>query len=158
MMRTHARSQANQRAVCKRSAKRHRNISVVGAITLSGFTHVYPFDGAVDEEKFLGYLDELLPKLSPEQVLVMDNVRFHHCEKVKDKIEKAKIQLIYLPPYHPELNPIEEAWSCVKRTLRSLKARTTADYVNALKEAIKNVTPDKIKGFFKHAGYSGQPA
>ena len=156
MMRTHARAPVNQRAVCKKSAKRYQNISVVGTIGLSGFTHVYPFDGGVDEERFLTYLDDLLPKLSSKQILIMDNVRFHHCERVKDKIKKAGIRLIYQPPYHPELNPIEEAWSCVKRKLRSLKARTIPDYIDALKEAVKDVTPDKIKGFFKHAGYSGQ--
>tara|TARA_Y100000031_G_C8148841_1_gene351353 strand:- start:14 stop:490 length:477 start_codon:yes stop_codon:yes gene_type:complete len=157
MMRTHARSLVNQRAFCKKSAKRYQNISVVGAMALSGFKHVYPFDGAVDEEKFLSYLDELLPKLSSKETLIMDNVRFHHCERVKDKIRKAGIRLIYLPPYHPELNPIEEAWSCVKRTLRSLKARTISTYTDALNQAIENVTPTKIKGFFKHAGYSDQP-
>jgi len=158
MMRTHARSLVNKRAFCKKSAKRHQNISVVGAIGLSGFKHVYPFDGAVDEEKFLSYLDNLLPKLSDEQILIMDNVRFHHCKSVKEKIQKAGIRLIYLPPYHPELNPIEEAWSCVKRTLRSLKARTISAYTDALSQAIENVTPGKIKGFFEHAGYSDQPA
>mgnify|MGYP002015665423 CR=1 FL=1 len=158
MTRTHARAPVGERAVCKHSAKRYSNISIVGAISLVGFKHFYPFDGSVDEERFLMFLDELLPKLSLESVLVMDNVRFHHCDSVKEKIEASGKRVIYLPPYHPDLNPIEEGWSCVKRTLRSLKTRTIPDYLDALKSACQNVTASMAGGFFRHSGYSVQSA
>jgi len=158
MERTHARSRKGHRAFCKRSARRHENISVIGAVSLDGFKHVYPFACSVNEDLFLMYLDELLPKLSHDQVVVMDNVRFHHCDAVKARFKAAKIRLIYLPPYHPELNPIEEAWSCVKGTLRSLRARTIPDYLKALQQGIANVTKSKLEGFFRHAGYLAQLA
>mgnify|MGYP001383410885 CR=1 FL=1 len=155
---THARAPIGERAVCKHSAKRCQNISIVGAISLDGFEHFHPFDGSVDEDRFLMFLDDLLPKLSQESVLVMDNVRFHHCESVKDKITSSGRRLIYLPPYHPELNPIEEGWSLVKGSIRRFKPRTISDYVEGLKSACKKVSASIARGFFKHAGYSVQPA
>ena len=157
MNRTHARAPKGERAFCKKSGGYSENISVIGAVSLNGFEHVYPFSRSVDEDRFLMYLEELLPKLSKDHVVVMDNVRFHHCDRVKERFKEFGIKLLYLPPYHPELNPIEEAWSCIKRTLRKLKARTIPDYLDALREGINKVTAQHLEGFFRHAGYLVQP-
>lgn len=150
---SHARAPRGQRAVCKRSTQRGRNISIAGAIGLSGFKALYPYDGAVNTERFLDFLDKLLPKLQKDNILVMDNVRTHHTQVVKEKINAAGLKVIYLPPYHPELNPIEEAWFVIKNMLRKCKSRNLDEYIKALEISKAEVTPQKIKGFFKHSGY-----
>lgn len=157
MERTHARAPAGARAVCKRSAGYSSNISVVGAVSLNGFEHTAAFDGSVDTERFLLFLDGLIPKLSKGHVLVMDNVRFHHSVAVKSKLAAAEIRVLYLPPYHPELNPIEEVWSHIKTTLRSYKARTIPRYVTALQDGLGRIKSEMMEAYFRHAGYGDQP-
>jgi len=154
MTRTHAHAPLGERAICKHSLSYQSNISMVGAIILKGICELYPYDGSIDGERFLSFLERLIPKLNPHQVVVMDNLRVHHMKVVKERFARAKIRLLYLPPYSPESNPIEEAWSIIKRILRSLEATTIAAFIEAMNLAKENVTIDKIAGFFKHAGYA----
>lgn len=155
MTRLFARSQIGTRACCKRTSGRASNISIIGAISLAGVEALYPFDGPIDGERFLFFLDEkLLPNLERGQTLVMDNLRVHHIQAVKERCAKAGVGLIYLPPYSPERNPIEEAWSVVKGVFRRLEARTIVEYINTLQAAKEALTVDKIKGFFRHANYA----
>ncbi len=154
MTRTHARAPLGERAVCKHSSAYQSNISMVGAITLQGMCELYPYDGSIDGERFLSFLDRLIPKLAPHQVVVMDNLRVHHMKEVKERFAQANIRLLYLPPYSPEQNPIEEAWSIIKRVLRSLEANTIASFIDAMNTASESVTIDKIAAFFRHAGYA----
>ena len=139
----------------KRPYNRGSNISVVGALRLSGISALYPYDGAVDSSQFLSFLDEkLIPTLKPGDAVVMDNVRIHHIGEVAEKIEAQKARVLYLPTYHPELNPIEEAWSKIKNTLKKAEARTIAAYVDALESAKAAVSPENIAAWFRHAGYA----
>lgn len=155
MTRTHARAPKGERATAKRSGGHASNISLVGAVRLSGMNALYPYDGPVDGERFLSFLDnELLPTLKRGDVLVMDNLRVHHIAEVKIKVEQAGVRLLYLPPYSPELNPIEEIWSVVKRAFRSLEARTISTFIDAMHHARSLVTTTKLEGVFKHAGYA----
>jgi transposase len=136
------------------SVNRGSNISLVGAIRLDGINALYPYDGAVDGERFVSFLrDQLIPTLRAGDVIVMDNLRVHYIEPVRTMIEEANARLLYLPPYHPELNPIEEAWSKIKNILRRAEARTISGFVDALKCAKKLVSKDDACGYFKHAGY-----
>jgi transposase len=121
---------------------------------MSGMCALYPYDGPIDGERFLDFLDfHLLPNLRPGDVLVMDNLRVHHIKEVKERADKAEIKLLYLPPYSPELNPIEEAWSIIKRIFRSMEAKTISAFVSALNCARAAITPSKIQNLFRHAGY-----
>jgi transposase len=115
---------------------------------------LYPYHGSIDGERFLSFSERLIPKLNHRQVVVMDNLRVHHMKAVKERFAQANIRLLYLPPYSPEPNPIEEAWSIIKRILRSLEATTIAAFIDAMNLAKENVTIDKIAAFFKHAAYA----
>ncbi len=84
----------------------------------------------------------------------MDNLRVHHTKEVKDKFEKAKIKILYLPPYSPERNPIEESWSKIKNILRSVGANSIADFIDAMVKAKNAITTENATAFFRHAGYA----
>jgi len=112
----------------------------------------YPFDGAVDGDRFLSFLEEKVLKiLKPGDFLILDNVRFHHIEAVRVTLATVGAKPLFLPPYTPELNPIEEAFSLIKGTLKRLEARTISTYVDALEIGRALVTPEKIRGYFDHA-------
>lgn len=146
----------NERAYDKRPANRGSNISIAGAIKASGFQAFYPYDGAINSERFLEFVENrLLPKMASEDVLIMDNCRIHHSRMVKERLKELSIQTLYLPPYSPELNPIEEAWSAVKEGLRRKKPRTIPDYVEGLVGACGNIDSTKCNGFFRHAAEFG---
>ncbi len=157
MTRTYARCLEGERAFFKCPGNRGGNISLVGAMRLDEEPILYPFDGAVDGERFLAFLDNhLIPRLKEGDVLVMDNCRIHHIKEVAERLNKVGARALYLPPYSPELNPIEEAWSLIKGAFRSLEARTISAYIDALKIAQDLVTPAKIRAYFLHAGYACQ--
>ena len=152
MTRTHARSLQGKRAFYKRPASRGGNISLVGAIRLRESPVLYPFDGAVDGERFLYFLKHhLVPTLRVGDVVVMDNCRTHHIADVKTLLGTVGATPLFMPPYSPELNPIEEAWSLIKSIFKSLEARTLSAYIDALESARQAVTPEKIKAYFAHA-------
>jgi transposase len=152
MTRSHARSVQGKRAFYKRPAKRGGNISLVGAIRLGKSPVLYPFDGAVDGERFLYFLEHhLLPTLQTGDVVIMDNCRTHHIADVKPLLGTVGAAPLFMPPYSPELNPIEEAWSVIKATFKSLEARTISAYVDALEIARQLVTPEKIRAYVDHA-------
>lgn len=154
MTRTHARSPVGQRAKAKKP-KRQSNISLIGAIRSTEMCSLYAYDGPMDGDRFLSFIDEhLAPKLNNGDVVVMDNVRFHHIKEVKERLEKVGARALYLPPYSPERNPIEETWSLIKRIFRNQEARTIHEFVNTIHMVIAAVTENKIRGFFTHAGYT----
>lgn len=152
MTRPRAFSLDGLRAFFRRPGSRGSNISLVGAIRLDEPAVLYPYDGAVDGERFLAFLEtQLLPKLRDGDVVIMDNCRIHHIAEVEESLKRAGAKPLFLPPYSPELNPIEETWSSIKAVFKSLEARTIAGYVDALEVARRSVTPEKIRAYFQHA-------
>ena len=106
-------------------------------------------------EKFKRYLEtDLLPHLKDNSVLVMDNMKSHHAKAVKNLLDSSGIRYIYLPPYSPDLNPIEKLWSKVKALLRKFKARTLDALPNAIQNAFHSVTVSDCSGWFRFCGYS----
>ncbi len=95
----------------------------------------------------------LCPSLKSGQVVVMDNLTAHKGERVKELIERRDCELLYLPPYSPDFNPIEEAFSKAKRILRKIESRTREALVEAIGAAITIVTAKDALGFFEHCGY-----
>jgi len=89
----------------------------------------------------------------PGQAVVLDNLRSHHAAEVKQLAKDAKVALIYLPPYSPDLNPIEEGWSKFKAWLRKRRARIAEALKTAVEEALDRITPKDVLGWTKHAGY-----
>ena len=88
------------------------------------------------------------------QVVILDNLSAHKVAGVREQIEATGARLVYLPPYSPDFNPIEQAWSKVKQILRSLKARTAEALQSAVAEAFKAITPENAIAWFAHCGYS----
>lgn len=124
---------------------------MVGAVRLGQEFLVHPFDGPVDGERFLTFIDKLYPTLTHGDVVIMDNCRIHHIDEVARRLEAVGARVLYLPPYSPELNPIEEVWSLTKGVLKSLEPRNIVEYVAALYHAVKHVTEEKIEAYFRHA-------
>jgi len=112
-------------------------------------------DGAMDEGAFLAYLEQnLLPALSADDVVVMDNLSTHKTEAVAKAFSAAGRKCLYLPPYSPDYNPIENMWSKAKASIRRTGARTLHGLMYAMAEALENITPQDCRGYFKNAGYS----
>ena len=113
-------------------------LTILGAMDHTGIVAAMTIEAATDREVFLGYLEEVLcPKLRPGHVVVMDNLSAHKVDGVRQRIEACGASLLYLPPYSPDLNPIEKAWSKLKTGLKSLKART----VDTLYLAVAHLLP-----------------
>lgn len=111
-------------------------------------------EGAVDGKAFESYVEHFLaPKLKLGQIVVMDNLTVHKSKRVKQLIEDAGCELRFLPPYSPDFNPIEEAFSKVKGILRKAGARTREVLVEATGHALDAITPEDIRGFYSDCGY-----
>ena len=110
-------------------------------------------ESATDGDVFLAYLDQVLcPRLQPGQVVVMDNLAAHQVERVRERIEAVGAELLYLPPYSPDFNPIEQCWAKVKQSLRSAKARTLEVLEAAVAQALASLTPQNAAACFAHCG------
>ena len=111
-------------------------------------------DGAMHGAAFLAYVEQVLaPTLSPGDVVVMDNLPAHKPGAVRGAIEKAGAELRFLPPYSPDFNPIEMAFSKLKASLKKTAARTKDDLWNAIAQAIDTLTPAECENYFAAAGY-----
>lgn len=155
MTRTYARAPRGQRAVVTEPTEYGASISVIRALALRGILAPLTMEGAVNTEVFELYVEHCLaPVLPPGAIGVLDNVRFHSSERAVRLIKGAEAHVEYLPAYSPDFAPIEEGISKLKAILRRLKARTQRKLGNALKYAIEQVTPDDIRGWFRHCGYT----
>ncbi len=111
-------------------------------------------EGPTTREVFEAYLQRVLaPSLKPGQIVVMDNLSAHKGGRVKELIEGRGCELIYLPPYSPDLNPIEEAFAKIKALLRRVEARTREALLEAMGWSLDAVTASDARGFFEHRGY-----
>jgi transposase len=111
-------------------------------------------EGATSATVFEGYVERVLaPALKGGQIIVVDNLNAHKGERVRELIEERGCELPYLPPYSPDFNPIEEAFSKIKGLLRKAQVRTREALVEALGRAISAISAMDARGFFKHGGY-----
>ena len=111
-------------------------------------------EGPTTREVFEAYVDRVLaPDLRPGQIVVMDNLSAHKGSRIRELIERRGCQLRYLPPYSPDLNPIEEAFSKVKGMLRWAEARGREALIEAMAVALSAISTRDAKGFFEHRGY-----
>lgn len=127
---------------------------MLGGLSLQGRVAAMTVEGFTDGEVFLAFLREvLLPQLRPGQILLLDNLKAHKVAGVADACAAAGVRLLYLPPYSPDLSPIEECWSKVKTLLRAKAARTREALEQAITEARAAITSQDARGWFAHAGY-----
>ena len=155
MTRRYAYSLGGSRAVDSTPLSKPKNTTILSSLQLDGTFHYTTFSGGTTVEHFKQYLKEnLLPHLNCDSVLVMDNMKSHHAKAVKDLLDSSGVRYIYLPPYSPDLKPIEKLWSKVKALLRKFKARSSDALPNAIQHAFQNVSPSDCSGWFRSCGYA----
>lgn len=131
-----------------------KTTTFTAGLRLDGLVAPWLLDGPMDGEAFLVYVQRVLaPELRPGDVVIMDNLPAHKVSGVRDAIEAAGATLLYLPPYSPDLNPIEMAFSKLKTLLRKAAARTIDDLWTAVADILDAFTPDECINYFAAAGY-----
>ena len=154
MMRIYARALRGHRARGSKPQKRGKNISLLTALSLDKIIASSNIYGAVNQVTFEAFIaNKLIPKLWSGACVVMDNAKIHLGEEIKILIESVGAKLIYLSPYSPEFNPIENFWSKVKASLRKLKARTYKDLLESIVNSMSQVTKEDIRNWFAHCCY-----
>lgn len=132
-----------------------KTLTMIAAITVQGMLAAASVDAATDTDVFVTFLREaLVPALRPGMVVVMDNLATHKVAAVRQAIESAQCRLVYLPPYSPDLSPIENIWSKVKQILRSTAARAIPLLGQAIQTAFAAVTPQDCHACFMACGYT----
>jgi transposase len=127
-------------------------LTVLGAMSLRGMIATMTIEEPTDADIFLAYVEQVLcPALEPGDLVVMDNLSSHKVAGVRELIEARRAEVLYLPPYSPDLNPIEKAWAKLKQLLRSAKARTKEALEQAIAEALKRISPENAKAWFRLA-------
>jgi transposase len=130
-------------------------LTILAAVTTRGVLTAATTDAATDADVFMTFVDQaLVPALRPGRVVVMDNLAAHHVAAVHHAIEAAGCRLVYLPPYSPDLSPIEPMWSKLKQALRSAGARAVAALGDAVADAFTTITASDCEGYFRHCGYT----
>ena len=130
------------------------NTTLLSSMTLEGMGSSLTVEGATTSVIFEAYVEQVLaPTLRRGQVVVMDNLSAHKGERIKELIEGRGCELIYLPSYSPDFNPIEEAFSKIKGLVRKAQARTKEALVEAIGSALSAVTSGDARSFFEHCGY-----
>ena len=143
-----------RRAYTRVPRNRGANTTLLASMTLEGMGPCLAVEGATTATVFETYVQRVLaPSLRRGQIIVLDNLSAHKSERAKELIEERGCQLLYLPAYAPDFNPIEEAFSKIKSALRKAQARNREALVEALGVAISAVTTRDAHGFFEHGGY-----
>lgn len=131
-----------------------KTTTFVGALRLSGMTAPMVLDGPMNGAWFLAYVEQVLaPTLKPGDVVIMDNLAAHKSTPVRDAIQAVGARLLFLPPYSPDLNPIENAFSKLKALLRKAAARSIEQLWDAIARIIQTYSPGECANYFAAAGY-----
>jgi transposase len=154
MDRLRSRAPRGVRAYGQVPKNRGKNLTLIASMSLYGMGESMCVEGATDAAAFEVYVEHFLaPTLCEGQVVVMDNLGAHRPKKIRDLIEARGAELVFMPSYSPDLNPIEQAFSKIKNILRKLGARTHEALLEAMEEALSKVTPGDAAGWFDHCGY-----
>jgi len=154
MTRRYGRAVRGERVQDAVPAGHWRTLTLLAALGLRGVRAAMTVEAPTDGDVFLAYVEQVLaPRLEPGEVVVLDNLPAHKVDGVRALIEGRGAQLLYLPPYSPDFNPIEQAWSKIKELLRALKARTLPLLDDAVTAALAAITPDNAVAWFRHCGY-----
>ena len=154
----YAYSPIGERAFFKIPRNRGKNTTLLTSLHTRGMGPSMAVQGATTARVFETYVERLLaPTLKPGQVVVMDKLGAHRPKRIEELIEQRGCELLYLPSYSPDLNPIEEALSKIKHILRKIRARTKEALIEAMGRALASVSAEDVRGFFVNCGY-GAPA
>ncbi len=157
MARTHARAKRGRRAPGRLPWGRWERLTVIGALALDGVVASMSVAAATSAAVFLAFVEQaLVPPLRerPDALVVMDNLPAHKAELVRAALDRAGLSYRYLPPYSPDLNPIEQAWSKLKARLRAEGARSREVLEAALGPALATITAQDARAWFRLCGYA----
>jgi len=155
MTRLRGRSPRGARLVDKTPYGHWKSTTFVAALRASGFTAPLVVDGPLDGPTFLAYVrQQLVPTLRAGDVVVMDNLSVHKVAGVREAIEAVGARLVYLPPYSPDFNPIEQAFAKLKWLVRSAKERTVDGLWNLLGRLVDSFSPTECRNYLRHSGYA----
>jgi len=147
-------SRRGERAYYSVPRNRGPNTTLLASMSVKGMGYSLAVVGATTAAVFEAYVEKMLaPTLRPGQIVVMDNLSVHKGARVQELVEEQGCELLYLPPYSPDLNPIEEAFGKVKGILRKAEARSRQALVEAMARALDAITSRDARGFFEHCGY-----
>lgn len=154
MARMRGRSRLGERCRAPVPHGHWKTTTFTGGLRLSGMTAPMVLDGPMTGPAFVAYVEQVLvPTLSPGDIVILDNLPAHKVSGVRSAIEAAGAEIRYLPPYSPDFNPIEQAFSKLKALLRKAAARTVPDLWEAIADAIDQFTPDECANYFINTGY-----
>mgnify|MGYP001365022720 CR=1 FL=1 len=155
MTRLRGRSPRGERVIDAVPHGHWKTTTLIAALDLTGIRCSMVLDGAVNRLAYDAFVEQVLvPTLRPNDLVVMDNLSSHKGTRVAELIRAAGAELVYLPPYSPDLNPIEPAFSKIKQALRSLASRTMYELWGAVQSVLDRITPSDASGFYRHCGYA----
>lgn len=150
----YARAKSGQRIAMPKPFIRGAKISVIGAVSATRVEAALYGEWATDTDIFYHFIkNNLCPKLKASNIVLLDNVSFHKNALIEEAILATGAKIDFLPPYSPDFNPIEMAWSFIKNILREMEARTLKTFHKALKFALGEISAKQLMGWFHHAGY-----
>ncbi len=154
MTRLYGRAPRGKRALGSVPVNSGATLTLSGALGVGGLEAVMTVEGATDGAVFLAYVQQVLgPTLHAGDIVVMDNSQAHKVAGIQEAIEARGAQLLYLPPYSPDLSPIEHCWAKLKAALRAVGARTRRALERALRHALPTITTSDAVAWFAHCGY-----
>jgi transposase len=149
MVRLYGRAMRGNRSVDNTSLNTPKNTTILSSIRLNGETAYTTYQGGTTKDKFIDYLKNVLaPTLDKNDIVIMDNMRTHHAKDVQKVVKELKMNVIFLPPYSPDFNPIEKMWSKIKSILRKLRSRTLTELSESIKQAFSKITVSDCYGWF----------
>ena len=154
MARTHARAPKGERVIGHVPKNWGDSVTVAACLTSAGIVAPFYRHGSMSGACMEAYVEQVLrPELRVGDVVIMDNLAAHKSSRVRAQIESAGAELVFLPPYSPDLNPIELAWSKMKALLRKYAARTYDALVDSVANALRAITSVDASGFLRACGY-----
>jgi transposase len=154
MTRRYGRSRRGKRLVASVPHGHWKTTTFIGALRAGGLTAPTVFDGAINGASFLAYVQQVLvPTLKPGDIVILDNLSSHKVAGVREAIETAGAELRYLPPYSPDLNPIEQMFAKLKALLRKVAARSVEALWTAIGDLVDTFAPDECRNYIRHSGY-----
>ncbi len=155
MTRLYGRAPRGERALGSAPQNYGQNVTILGALSCTGLEAVMTIEGATDSDVFRAYIREVLcPTLRAGDLVIADNLSVHKATGVQEAIAATGARLLYLPPYSPDLNPIEKLFAKLKHHLRNEAKRTVETVCDAIGRILETVTPHECQNYFTEAGYS----
>ena len=155
MTRTHGRAPRGERLIAKVPQGRWRTLTFLAALRCNRIDAPCVIDGPINGESFRAYVDQVLvPALTPGDIVIMDNLGSHKGQAVRASIRRAGARLMFLPPYSPDLNPIEQVFAKLKALLRKARARTIDSMAESIRESLPSFRPAECTNYLVNSGYA----